>query len=172
MRRTRATIAAVLSVVTLSASAQESAGPVKLEVEHAWARASAGPTGAAYFSVTNHGVAPDRLIAVRTPWAEKAELHEDKVENGVMKMRPLGPLTIGPGESAVLKPGADHVMLMGLKEPLKQGERFPLTLSFEAAGDVQVMVQVERAGAMGPDATAHGAMQQMHHGEMNHGSVK
>jgi hypothetical protein len=93
------------------------------------------------------------------------------MENGVMKMRPVGPLVIAPGQSATLKPGANHVMFIGLKHPLKEGETFPLTLSFEKAGDVQVMVQVERAGAMGEHAAAPGAMPKMQ-GGMDHGSMK
>ena len=88
-----------------------------------------------------------------------------------MKMRPIGPISIEPGQSVVLKPGADHVMLIGVKHPLKEGESFPLTLSFERAGDVQVAVRVERPGAMGADAADHGSMQHMHDG-MEHGGMK
>jgi len=155
----------IMSLVTLSIAAQQNDG-TGLVVERVWARASTGATGAVYLSISNHGTAPDRLLAVRTPMAEKAELHESKMENGVMKMRPLGPITIGPSQSAVLKPGADHVMLMGLKQPLKQGETFPLTLTFEKAGDIQVNVKIEGAGAMGADAMDHGPMQGMDHDRM------
>jgi copper(I)-binding protein len=157
------------SLLTTSVGAEDSNG-AKLTVEHAWARASAGTTAAAYFRVLNQGSAGDRLLAVGTPVADKAAIHENKMENGVMKMRPIGPITIAPGQSIVLKPGADHVMLIGLKHPLKEGETFPLTLSFERAGDVQVAVRVERAGAMGADAADHGSMQ-MHDG-MEHGGMK
>jgi copper(I)-binding protein len=162
--------AMVLGILTVAISAR--AGSAKPEVEHAWARASAGTTGAAYLNISNRGTEPDRLLALSTPVAEKAELHESKMDNGVMKMRPLGPITIAPGQSAVLKPGADHVMLIGLKQPLKAGQKFPLTLKFEKAGDVQVTVQVERAGAMGTDAKDHGTMP-MDHGAMpmDHGAM-
>ena len=156
--------AAVFGLLASSAGAQQSGGAPRPDVKDAWARASFGPTGAAYFSVTNHGGAADRLVALRTPVAAKAELHEDKIDNGVMKMRLLKSLTIASGQSVVLKPGTDHVMLTGLKQPLKQGESFPLTLTFEKGGDVQVMVRVEGAGAMG--ATGHGSMPQMDHGSM------
>jgi copper(I)-binding protein len=141
--------AAVLAVLAGSAGAQQSS---TMEVQHAWARASAGTTGAAYFIVTNKGSAPDRLVAAATPVAGEAELHESKSVFGIMQMRPLGPLDIAPGQSAELKPGANHVMLMGLKQPLKEGDSFPLTLSFEKAGDVEVTVKVERASAMGAAA--------------------
>jgi hypothetical protein len=162
--------AILASLLTTSAGAADSNG-AKLTVEHAWARASAGTTAAAYFAVNNQGSAADRLLAISTPVAEKAALHESKMENGVMKMREVGPIAIEPGQSVVLKPGADHVMLIGLKHPLKQGESFPLTLSFERAGKVEVAVRVERAGSMGGDAAGHGSMQQMP-GSMDHGSMK
>jgi periplasmic copper chaperone A len=154
--------ATALSLLSAIGFAQQNVGS-SISVEHAWARASAGTTGAAYLSVTNQGTTPDRLLAVETPAAERAALHESTLENGVMKMRPLGPVTIAPGQSLQLKPGADHVMLMGLKHPLKAGESFPLTLTLEKAGDVQVTVKVEPAGAMGADASEGGPMPPMDH---------
>jgi copper(I)-binding protein len=132
-----------------------------IEVEQAWARATPGPTGAAYFKIVNKGDSPDRLVATSTPIAEKAEAHESKMANGVMTMRPLGPLTIGPGKAIQFKPSADHLMLMGLKHPLKDGDTFPLTLTFEKSGDIQIVVKVERAGAMGAGTSGQGAMPQM-----------
>lgn len=162
-------ILATLLVTSVNGQQREGA---KLGVEHAWARASAGTTGAVYLSIFNRGSSGDRLLAVNTSVADKAELHENKMENGVMKMRPVGPITIGPGQSFELKPGADHVMLIGLKQPLKQGQTFPLTLSFERAGDVQVTVRVERAGATGAKGVDNGSMQHMHEGEMGHGDMK
>jgi periplasmic copper chaperone A len=160
-----------LCLMTTGVTAQRGDG-TGLEVQRAWARASAGTTGAAYLSILNRGTARDRLLTVRTPVAEKAELHESKMENGIMRMRPVGPLAIEPGQLAVLKPGADHVMLMGLKRPLKEGESFPIILTVEKGGDVQVTVTVARAGAMGTDATDHGAMQHMPQGGMGRGNMK
>lgn len=162
-----------LAFLTASAGAQQgTSSGAPLQVAQPWARASTGTTGAAYLRIENRGSAPDRLVAASTPIAEKAEVHENKIENGVMKMRPVGAVVIGPGQSAVLKPGAEHVMLMGLKQPLKQGESFPLTLTFEKAGDVQVIVHVARAGAMGADAAGNGSMQHMQEGGMDHGGMK
>lgn len=134
-----------------------------IAIEHAWARATPGGAhnGAAYFDIVNKGDLPDRLIGMSTPVAEKAEAHESKVENGVMSMRPLGHLTVGPGQAVPFKPNADHVMLTGLKHPLKQGETFPLTLTFEKSGEIRITVKVEGVGAMGPGATDHGAMPPM-----------
>lgn len=123
---------------------QES-GPV---VEHAWARATSGSakTGAVYMTITSP--TPDALVAAASPVAGRAGLHEDKTENGVMRMRPTPSIPVEPGKPTELKPGGDHVMLMDLKQPLKAGETFPLTVTFEKAGSKQVTVRVEKAGAL------------------------
>jgi copper(I)-binding protein len=89
-----------------------------------------------------------------TPVAKKAELHTMLMEGTVMKMRRLAGLDIPAGEAVTLKPGGDHVMLMGLNQPLRAGQTFPLTLDFEKAGRRTVMVSIEKAGATGPGAAA------------------
>src|SRR5690349_21344229 len=96
-------------------------------VEQAWARATPGAvkTGAAYLTLVNKGSAPDRLLSASTPVAESASLHEMKMENGIMKMRPLDGVAIAPGQTVALKPSGEHLMLEGLKHPLKEGEHFP-----------------------------------------------
>ncbi|MFQ5618570.1 MAG: copper chaperone PCu(A)C [Rhodospirillales bacterium] len=122
-----------------------------LTVSHPWARASAGKAkaGAAYVTITNDGRQVDRLVKVASPIAGKARLHTHMMEGHMMKMRPVEAIGIGPGKPAVLKPGGLHIMLMGLKSPLKQGETFPMTLTFEKAGAVEVRVMVKKVGAMG-----------------------
>ena len=100
----------------------------------------------------NDGDTPDKLLAVRTPAAGKAELHTMAMDGNVMKMRPVLDLPVAAHGTAQLKPGGMHVMLMELRAPLKQGDKFPLTLKFEKAGDVSVEVSVEGVGAMGPGA--------------------
>ena len=121
-------------------------------VTQAWARATPGTvkTGAIYLTATNNGMAADRLVGASSPAADKVELHEMAMDNGVMKMRPVKSLTIAPGKSVVLKPGGYHVMLTGLKAPLKEGDTVPLTLRFEKAGAIAVTAQIAKAGAMHP----------------------
>lgn len=121
-----------------------------LAVAQPWARASAGNirNGAAYFAVTNTGAEPDRLIAVASPAAAHAALHNHVSEDGVMKMRPVEAVELAPGEQVVLEPGGLHVMLMGLARPLVEGESFPLTLTFEKAGDLEVTVEIAGVAAM------------------------
>jgi copper(I)-binding protein len=119
-------------------------------VEQAWARASLTANGAAYVSVHNTGMTTDQLIGVRTPVAKRAELHTHLMDKGIMRMRPLKAIELSPGAPAVMRPGGDHIMLMGLKRKLKRGERFPITLRFAKAGEVTVMVTVMGPGARGP----------------------
>lgn len=125
-----------------------------LRIDHPWARASIGrvPNGAAYLTIVTHGEAADRLVAVESDVAKRVSLHTHLMEGGVMKMRPVESVEIAPGEPTVLKPGGLHVMLMGLKAPLEEGARFPLTLIFERAGRIEVQVQVEAATATEPPA--------------------
>ena len=143
-----------------------------IQVEQPWARATPGSvkTGAVYFTIENKGAAPDRLLSLSSPVAGSATLHEMQMEGNIMKMRPLGSVTIAPGKSIELKPSGNHVMLEGLKQPLKEGEHFPLTLNFEKAGPQQVEVAVGKVGAMGPPGTAmdRGAMDHMDHMNMAH----
>ncbi len=122
-----------------------------LTIDQPWARASVTETGAAYMTITNNGTTPDELVSAAAPVAGKVELHTHIAEGDVMRMRPVGEIDIGAGQSAMLKPGGLHIMLMGLKAPLKEGETFPLTLTFKKAGEVTVDVPVQAAGAGAPE---------------------
>lgn len=130
-----------------------------ISLDHVWARASAGnaTTGAAYLTVTDNG-RPDRLVGASTPIAAMAELHETINDNGVMKMRPVAGIALEPGKPVTFAPGGYHVMLMGLKSPLKAGDSFPLTLTFEHAQPITVTAHVE---AVGGGTMDHGTMQGM-----------
>jgi copper(I)-binding protein len=153
-----------LALLLPVAAVAQSAG--KITVEAPWARASAGTTGAAYLTVKNAGDAEDRLVAVSTPAAAKAEIHTTTMEGDVMKMRPVDAVPVAAHGTAELKPGGLHVMLMELKAPLKQGDTIPLTLKFEKAGDVPVTVAVQGVGAAGP-----GSMGNMPMGNMPMGNT-
>jgi len=140
------TVAAVVSVVNAA-----HAGDVM--VSDAFARASATPvarTGAVYFTIRNDGAVPDRLTAIDTNAAQMAMLHENVEENGVVSMRHIEALAIAPKETVTLSPKKMHVMLMGLKAPLKKGGHLLVTLTFEKAGSVKVDVPVGDVAANGP----------------------
>jgi len=137
--------------MTLAGSAVADEAPsARLTVMDAWSRATPARTGVAYLTVFNHGSAMHRLLGAETPVAERAELHTHTMRDGVMRMRRIEAVEVHPGEPAVFAPGGNHVMLIGLKEPLKQGDRFSLTLRFEQAGEITVEVPVLKAGSMGP----------------------
>ena len=129
-----------------------------LQITQPWSRAT--PKGAevagAYFKVTNTGTTPDRLLGGSSPVAGRFEIHEMSMENGVMKMRPVpNGLEIKPGESVELKPGAYHVMMLDLKQPLNKGDHVKATLKFEKAGPVDIEYNVVGVGEM-PAAAAPG----------------
>jgi copper(I)-binding protein len=141
--------AAALGLVALSAQAADvTVGPLKISA--AWARATpkGASVGGGYVTIANNGTASDRLIGGTTAVSERFEIHEMKMEDGVMKMRPVARgIEIKPGETVKLEPGGYHVMLVGLKKPLTQGEHFAATLEFEKAGKVDVDFVVEGIGA-------------------------
>lgn len=118
-----------------------------LDINHPWSRAT--PQGAAvaagYLSVTNNGSTPDRLVSVTAEIAERAEIHEMSVDSaGVMKMQALPDgLDIPAAGKVELKPGSFHIMFLGLKNPVKQGDMFKGTLTFEKAGTVAVEFKAE-----------------------------
>ncbi len=118
-------------------------------VENAWSRAAlSGRTGVVYFSVMSMGGA-DRLLRVATPVADHAELHQSMESGGMSQMRPVDAVPIAAGATVSFAPGGLHVMLIGLKHALKEGDSFPLTLTFEKAGTVETNVKVGKAGSMG-----------------------
>lgn len=123
-----------------------------LVIYHPWSRASAGAakTGAVFMKIENKSGTADRLIAASSPVADKVEFHTHIVENGVAKMRPVAAIDLPPGATTELKPGGLHVMLIGLRQQLKEYDSFPLTLTFEQAGQLEAEVLVEEAGAEEP----------------------
>lgn len=153
-------IAALLIVGWAAPTLAQTAGAAPITIENAWARATPGTitTGGAYMTLVDHGTSADRLVGVATPVAGKAELHVMSEDNGIMKMRPVDAIAVEPGKPTELKPGGYHVMLIDLKQPLKEGDSFPMTLTFEKAGTIQVTVKVEKPGARGPMPSTSPAM--------------
>ena len=118
----------------------------------AWARASAGGAVAAVYVTVTGGAQPDQLTGASTPVAAKAEAHESFTDNGVMKMRPAPDVAIPPNKTVAFAPGGYHIMLTGLKQPLRAGQSFPLTLTFAHSTPVTVDVQVQPLGGSKPMA--------------------
>jgi copper(I)-binding protein len=153
------TILAVLAAGLLAGPAlahEFKAGSIT--VEHPWARPAASGNGAAYFKLLNGGSASDRLVGVSSPAAGSAEMHATSVDaQGVASMRPVQAVDLPAGGEAQFTPAGLHVMLVGLSQPLKEGQSFPLTLTLEKAGAVTVEVEVQAKPSHGAAAaTGHG----------------
>jgi len=145
-----------------------------LEIVHPWSRATPGGAHVAvgYVTVANKGAAPDRLVSAAAEISDKADIHEAGMKDGVMSMKRVDGIAIASGGTLALKPGSWHIMFTGLKRPLKQGETFPGSLTFEKAGKVAVEFTVEATGATAPSMPDHsapaaptesGGMDHMHH---------
>lgn len=132
-----------------------------LSLTDLWTRATppGAPTAGGYLTITNTGSEPDTLLAVSSPVVGKSEIHEMATTDGVMTMRPVEGIEIPAGGSVTLAPGGFHLMFITLTEPLKEGEKMPVTLTFAKAGSVDTFLHILAIGADGPDGTSagHGA---------------
>ncbi|RXZ34091.1 copper chaperone PCu(A)C [Oxalobacteraceae bacterium CAVE-383] len=129
-----------------------------IAVGHSFARATVPgqPSGGAYISIENKGKEADTLKSVSTPIAKSAELHAMSMDGNVMKMRDVDSIDLKPSEKISMQPGDGyHIMLMGLSKPLKNGDHFPMTLTFAKAGKVNIDVEVEAPGAGDKAAAGH-----------------
>lgn len=164
LRKTLLSLAvAVLVAVPLTAGADQAGMAHKdgIMVSDAWIRAAlANRPTAGYMMVKNTGDTADRLVTVRSGAFETIELHESRMTDGVMSMRPVPAIDVPAGGMATLKPGGMHLMLFGGKG-LEAGGQATLTLVFETAGEITLTVPVTKGGHSG-----HGA------GHGDHGKVK
>jgi len=123
-----------------------------IHVRHPWSRAT--PPGAkvavGYMEIRNAGSQPDRLLSATTAVAQRVEMHVTQRDGEVMKMRQVKAFEIPPRERFVLRPGGPHLMLVDLVQPLKKGERFPMKLRFERAGELEIEVEVQEIGSRQP----------------------
>ena len=154
---------ALVMLLIGSAAAGEVIGNGGLMVKDVWSRATPARNGVAYMTIFNHGHHMDRLVAAETPVSKKTEIHTHSMKDGVMRMRRIEAVEVHPGEPAVLAPGGNHVMFMGLHEKLVVGQSFPVTLIFERAGKVTVEVKVGKAGATGHDSHKDGGLKKIDH---------
>jgi copper(I)-binding protein len=151
-----ATLLTIGAAVSLAAAAMAS----DVMVMKPFARASAtlaAKSGAVYLTIMNHGNEPDRLIGVSSDIARVAHIHQTTEENGVASMRAVDELEIAAHGEQALAPGGMHVMLFDLKEPLKEGSHFKLTLKFERNGSVVVDVPVGGVAADNAEHAGHGS---------------
>ena len=134
------------ALALLAACSQQ--GKTEIEVTDAWARPTRGDApGAVYVTIENRGGNDDRLIGAMTDRAAMAMVHQTEMSDGVARMRMAGEINLPAGERIEMVPGGTHIMLEGLRTPLRTGNRFEMVLKFRESGDERVTVKV--AGAEG-----------------------
>lgn len=147
-------------------------GHAHIMVPDSYARVSTkmSTSGAAFMTIMNHGGHSDRLVDVRSDVAARVELHthvED--ENGVMKMMHVKEGFVLPEDGVIeLKRGGNHIMFMGITTPFEPGVELPVTLVFEGAGEIGIMVPVDLDRKPGHGAKHDAAK----HSDMKHGEMK
>lgn len=141
----RVLLCGFLTVFPCTVFGQSSEAHGGMQVSRAWSLAlpPGATTVAVYLELHNATGQDDRLLSLNTPVALKAELHQSIQEKGMMGMRAVPILLIPANSSLQFEQGSYHAMLFDLRQPLGVGDRFPLTLHFEKAGDVQVQVEVK-----------------------------
>ena len=120
----------------------------QIQIEKPWVRATApgAKVAGGYMVIRNAGAAVDRLVSASSPAAAKVELHVHINDNGVMKMREVPGYDVPAKGAFELKPGGAHLMFMDIRRPFKEGEKLPVKLKFEKAGEVSAEFQVGRMG--------------------------
>lgn len=135
-------MAALLTVGTQVLAATPAASPIR--VTQAWIRATPpqASTAAGYLTVVNTGTQADRLVAVASALAERAEMHENSMAGGVMRMRKVEGVDLPAGATVVLAPSGTHLMFIAPRQPLVAGQQIQVTLSFAHAPAQQVIFKV------------------------------
>ena len=129
----------------------------QVEIEKPWARASVpgAKVAGGYLTIVNRGSAPDKLVGASTPAAARVETHVHVMQGEVMKMREVPGYAIPAGGRFELKPGGAHLMFVDLKRPFREGEKIPVKLRFERAGELEVEFSVAAMGASAPGMPGH-----------------
>ena len=132
----------LIAALTLLASCGQGGQP-DIKLTDAWARPTRGDSpGAVYVTIENKGSGDDRLTGAFTDHAAMAMVHQNEIVNGVASMRMAGEINIPAGNEVKMVPGGTHIMLEGLRAPLKTGDDFDLVLKFRESGDKTVKVNV------------------------------
>ncbi|WP_394699205.1 copper chaperone PCu(A)C [uncultured Vibrio sp.] len=132
------------ALVTTVASAHEYTTN-SIRIDHPWSR-EAPPNAtviAGFFQLKNLSTRDDFLISASTPIAERVEIHQHDMSDGVMKMKKIDNVRVGTMKNVTFEPGGYHLMIFNPEQSFKQGERFPMTLEFRNAGKVDIELAVE-----------------------------
>lgn len=144
--------ATALMLAGPAVAATYTAGPVS--AAEPWSRpAAVGMTGAGFLTLANGGSSTETLVSVRSPVAASVEVHRSSTVNGVARMEKVERLAVPARGEVTLAPGGYHLMLKGLKAPLKAGEKFPATLTFASGRKLDLAFTVSEG--MGPPSEGH-----------------
>ena len=140
-----ASLFALTLLMSFEASAHEyKAGDIRIAHPHARPSIPGQTSGVAYLGLENTGKTGDKLISASTPIAKSVEMHTMSMDKDIMRMREVGAIEVPPGAKIVMQPGDGyHFMLIGLKQPLKAGDKFPMKLVFEKFGPLEVSISVD-----------------------------
>lgn len=152
--------APLLSLIGGSVEEHHHHGAGGIELSGAWTRpANAGNMGVGYVKITNEGAEPDTLLGASSDAADRVELHETSISpDGVASMKKVDAVEIAPGKSIELKPGGLHLMLVGLKDAIKDGGKVKAQLNFKKAGAVDVEFDAANVAPQAAEGHEH-----MHH---------
>lgn len=144
----RFAVAAVALLLATGYASAEDKTVGSLTLSDSWARAAKTQTSAAYVVIHNKGTTQDRLIGASSPAAERVELHTTEMQGDIARMKKLDAVEVPPAQKAEFKPGGLHIMLIGVKRPLEEGQSIKITLQFEKAGNVELDVAVRKGPPM------------------------
>jgi copper(I)-binding protein len=132
----------VFTTISFSLNAQ-------VEIDNPWSRATApgAKVGAGYFTIRNRSEQAERLVGASSPAAARVETHVVEKQGEVMRMREVKGYDVPAKGSFELKPGGPHLMLVDIKRQLKEGEKVPVVLRFQNAGEVKAELEVRALGA-------------------------
>jgi periplasmic copper chaperone A len=133
---------AILPILIAALALPATAAPSRLSVSDAWSRPATGVNGAGFMTLTNRGSNAESLVAASSPAAARVEIHATSLSGGMASMEKLASVPVPAGGEVTFKPGGKHLMLMGLKRPLKPGDRFPITLTFASGAKVEATFSV------------------------------
>jgi len=135
---------AIFCCLAVSVQAEDfELGALTLEDPYIRAMPASAKVSSGYMKIHNHGETADTLLAAASPNAARIEIHEMKMEDNVMRMRPLPQgLELPAGEVVPLEKGGDHLMIFDPNKELVKGETFPLSLEFAKAGVIDLLVEI------------------------------
>lgn len=144
--------AAFAALAPFATLADEAA--ISATAPYAFETGASAKAGGVYVHIMNSGEA-DALVGVKSDIAARTEVHESREVEGVMKMQHVDALPLPANGEIMMQPGGYHIMLMGLKAPLTEGESFPVTLVFESGTEITVNAEVKKRGEEGMDHSGH-----------------